>query len=69
MDLGSLSSPPKLCLKFKYEGILKMQIAFLVCILPKPSAALLTFLVWEHLHHATTNWRMKTKLIAVNLMV
>lgn len=30
MDLGSLSYPPKLCLKFQYECILKMQIAFLV---------------------------------------
>lgn len=30
MDLGNLSCPPKLCLKFKYEWILKIQVAFLV---------------------------------------
>lgn len=30
MDLGSLSCPPKLCLKLSSECILNMKIAFLV---------------------------------------
>lgn len=56
MDLGSLSYPPKLCLKLKCECIF---VKFENCvsrlqmeILSEPIAVLFMFLVWERLHQA-----------------